>query len=113
MLGILLIYFIGKSFYTLAETHNRSRWTFAIIGIVTYYASLFLGAIILGLLTHVFGYYMDFENDFLSSVAVADLKKPCLITSRSFNTFNILSKDQSKALNINQIFNFKYFIKAL
>ncbi|MFQ3239721.1 MAG: hypothetical protein ACI9NI_002034 [Olleya marilimosa] len=46
----------------------------------------------------------NFENDFLSSVAVADLKKPCLITSRSFNTFNILSKDQSKALNINQIF---------
>ena len=39
MLGILLIYFIGKSFYKLAEIYNKQKWVFAILGIATYYAA--------------------------------------------------------------------------
>ena len=44
IIGLLLIYFIGKSFYELAHTHNRSKWGYAILGIVTYYGlQLLLG----------------------------------------------------------------------
>ena len=65
MLGLILLYFIGKSFYTLAEENNRSRWGFTILGIAIYYIGSFLGGLILGLLTYVFGYYIDFENELL------------------------------------------------
>lgn len=41
MLGLVLLYFIGKSFYTLANTYNRSPWGFAILGVVAYYGANF------------------------------------------------------------------------
>ncbi|MDC8006326.1 hypothetical protein POV27_19890 [Aureisphaera galaxeae] len=42
MLGIILIYFIGKYFYNLAEDHNKSKWGFAIAGVLSYYAGTFI-----------------------------------------------------------------------
>jgi hypothetical protein len=45
MLGLILLYFAGKAYYDLAGTHGKSKWTFAIIGVVSYYAGLFLGGI--------------------------------------------------------------------
>lgn len=50
MLGLLLIYFVGKYFYELAHEHDRSRWGFAIFGVVVYYASQFVFGLILGIL---------------------------------------------------------------
>ncbi len=44
MLGLLLIYFIGKYFYKLAEDHNKSQWGFAVLGVVMYYVGIFIGA---------------------------------------------------------------------
>jgi len=47
MLGLLLIYFIGKRFHDLADDYDKSKWGFAIIGIVTYYAvSILLGVVL-------------------------------------------------------------------
>lgn len=43
MLGLLIIYFIGKSFYTLAGKHQRHKWLFAILGVVVYYGMTILG----------------------------------------------------------------------
>ena len=51
MLGILLIYFIGKPFYDLAMHHDKSRWGFAILGVVTYYAGTFVMGIIIGIVS--------------------------------------------------------------
>jgi hypothetical protein len=42
MLGLLLIYFVGRAFYRLAETHKRSKWLFAILGVLTYYVTQFV-----------------------------------------------------------------------
>lgn len=42
MLGLLLIYFLGKKFYDLAFDHKRSPWLYAILGVVTYYGGLYL-----------------------------------------------------------------------
>jgi hypothetical protein len=42
MLGIVLIYFIGKYFYELAADYNRSKWGFAILGVAAYYVGTFI-----------------------------------------------------------------------
>ena len=46
MIGIFLIYFIGNSFYKLAEQFQRNKWVFAILGVVSYYAGGFLFGVI-------------------------------------------------------------------
>ncbi|MDX5327083.1 MAG: hypothetical protein LPK80_12575 [Bacteroidota bacterium] len=43
MLGILFIYLIGKYFFNLALRFNRNKWGFAILGVLSYYVSSFLG----------------------------------------------------------------------
>lgn len=48
MLGILLIYFIGKYFHDLALEFNKNKWLFAILGIATYYAGTFIFGFIIG-----------------------------------------------------------------
>ena len=53
MLGLFLIYFIGKYFYDLAEDHNRSKWGYAIFGVITYYFGTFIGGILLVILLGV------------------------------------------------------------
>ena len=62
MLGLLLLYWIGKYFYKLAEEYDKSKWGFAILGIVAYYAgSIVLGGIIM--------FVIDFFSEgFLESI---------------------------------------------
>lgn len=55
MLGILLIFFIGKYFYKLAEEHDKSKWGFAILGIASYYAGTFITGILLGVFLVIIG----------------------------------------------------------
>lgn len=63
MLGILLIYFIGKRFYDLSIEHNQSKWLFAILSIVIYYAAGFVFGIIIAFLDiYVFDWGIDWEN---------------------------------------------------
>lgn len=53
MVGIILIYFVGKAFYDLAGLNNKSQWGFAILGVASYYGGSFLGGIILGVLSEL------------------------------------------------------------
>ncbi|MDX2249951.1 MAG: hypothetical protein SF052_24415 [Bacteroidia bacterium] len=55
MLGLLLIYFIGKNFYELADDYEKSKWGFAILGVVSYYLGTFLGGIILSIILEISG----------------------------------------------------------
>lgn len=50
MLGLLLLYFIGKYFYKLAETYNEKKWLFAILGVLSYYLGTAIGGVIIGVL---------------------------------------------------------------
>lgn len=50
MIGLFLIYSVGKYFYDLATKHNRSPWPYAILGVVTYYGSQFLLGLLLGII---------------------------------------------------------------
>jgi hypothetical protein len=53
MIGLVLLYFIGNSFYRLAADFNKNKWAFAILGVVTYYASgvvvVFVAALLYGM----------------------------------------------------------------
>ncbi|MEZ5038732.1 MAG: hypothetical protein R2828_02535 [Saprospiraceae bacterium] len=55
MLGLLLIYFIGKNFYDLAGKFNKNQWGFAIAGVVAYYLGTFIGGIVLAICFDLFG----------------------------------------------------------
>ena len=55
MLGLFLIYFIGKRFYDLAVIFDKNKWAFAIAGIATYYAGAFMGGFILALIYELWG----------------------------------------------------------
>ena len=64
MLGIILLFWIGKKFFKLAENYEKSKWGFTILGIVTYYAGTLLFAVILLVLVEVFSSgYLDDVND--------------------------------------------------
>jgi len=47
MLSLLFIYFLGKSFYTLAQKHKQNEWLYAFFGVLSYYVATFLFAFIL------------------------------------------------------------------
>jgi len=53
MLGLVLLYWIGKYFYKLAEVYNKSPWGFAILGIVVYYGGILLFSFIIGMLGEI------------------------------------------------------------
>ncbi len=55
MLGLILIYFIGKQFFELAFEYKKPQWPYAILGVVTYYGSLLLFAFILGIILGITG----------------------------------------------------------
>lgn len=47
MLGLFLIYFIGKKFYDLAAKYHKHQWGFAIAGVASYYAGTFIAGILI------------------------------------------------------------------
>ncbi len=59
MLGLFLLYFLGKYFYDLAGKHKKKQWLFAIIGVVSYYAGTFIGGLILGTLIELKQWEVD------------------------------------------------------
>jgi hypothetical protein len=64
MLGLVLLYWIGKYFYKLSEEYNKNKWGFAILGIVVYYAGSILFAIIIVIIIEVISPgYLDNVND--------------------------------------------------
>ncbi len=48
MLGLLLIYFIGKAFFNLALKHGRNKWLFGVLGVVVYYGMMIIGVFLIG-----------------------------------------------------------------
>lgn len=50
MIGLLLLYFIGKYFTDLAEKYYKPKWLYAILGIAVYYASTFIFGLALGVI---------------------------------------------------------------
>ena len=66
MIGLILLYFIGKAFYQLAEIHNKNKWAYAIAGVVSYYAGTIAGVFLVGL------GYMFYNPAFLDNMDSMD-----------------------------------------
>lgn len=45
MLGIILLYFIGKTFYDLAVRYKRNPWGYTLLGVASYYAGIILAEV--------------------------------------------------------------------
>ena len=71
MLGLFLVYFIGKEFYKLSEKFNKSKWLYAVLGVLSYYAGTFIGGIIIGIVYHLQG--VDVETISEGILAVVGL----------------------------------------
>ena len=97
MLGLILIYFIGRSFYRLAEQFNKNRWLFAILGIVAYYAGTFIGGLILGIVDGFLGLGFNWDNDL--SLGLIALPFGVLMTY----VFYVLLKRNWKKLDVETV----------
>lgn len=75
MLGIVLIYFIGKIYYKLAEDFGRHKWGYAILGIITYYAGAFLVGITIGVLLEL-GVFSNLTLDDVSDTVLSVIAFP-------------------------------------
>ncbi len=53
MLGLLLLFWIGKYFYKLAEKYKKSQWGFAILGVVVYYGGILAFSLIIGIIAEI------------------------------------------------------------
>lgn len=54
MLGLIVIVFIGRSFFNLARAHEKNSWGFAILGVLSYYTGAFLFGILIGITLEIF-----------------------------------------------------------
>ncbi|WP_025743522.1 hypothetical protein [Aquimarina pacifica] len=72
MLGLLLLYWIGKYFYKLAEEYNKSKWGFAILGIVVYYGGIIFFSLIIGIIFEITspGFLDTFNETLLSIIMI-------------------------------------------
>lgn len=71
MLGLVLLYWIGKYYYKLAEKYNRSRWGFAILGIIAYYSGVVFFGLIIGVITEIISPgFIDNTNEFALSFII-------------------------------------------
>jgi len=61
MLGILLIYFVGRYFYRLAIEYNKRKWLWAIVGVGSWYAGILVFTIVLLLYAELTGNYELYE----------------------------------------------------
>ena len=68
MIGIILIYFIWKRFADLAFKYNHKKWIYGLLGVIVYYAGSLLGGLILGLLSIIINFVIDWENNLLMSI---------------------------------------------
>ena len=91
MLGLVLLYFIGKRYYNLAGMHEKNKWLFAIIGIGSYYAGTFISGVILGIVL------LGFETsvDDLNNVVLALIAFPFGIGTTAL-VYHLLKKNWQK-----------------
>ena len=69
MLGFVIIYFLGRSLYRLAETHGRSPWGHAIGSVLMYYVGTFLAGIAFFLLADLNGGSIEDTSDMAINLA--------------------------------------------
>ena len=72
MLGLVLIYFLGKYFYDLAGKYDKHKWGYGILGVASYYLGTFVAGVIIVILMEISspGIIEDFNDILLSLMAL-------------------------------------------
>lgn len=72
MVGLILIYFVGKAFYDMAERNDESKWLYGILGVASYYGGIILGGLLLGILMEagVLPFLADLGDTMLGLVCI-------------------------------------------
>lgn len=71
MLGLILIYAVGKSFYDLAGDYEKNQWLFAILGVASYYGGASLAGLIVIVLIGIFSPgLLESINELLLEIAL-------------------------------------------
>ena len=72
MLGILLIFFIGKYYYELAQDYYKNRWLYGLLGIGVYYVGSAIGGVIIGVADELFDLVVNWDSIFsLGLIAIS------------------------------------------
>ena len=90
----ILLFYVGFYFYRLAENHNKNKWLFGILGIVTY----FIGTIIYPLFLRFF--YSNEIDTF--DVTIISLKTFLIGLLSTFFLFQLLSVIWSRKKKVNK-----------
>jgi len=96
MLGIFLLYFIGKAFYNLAHEHQKNKWGFAIAGVVSYYAGTIFGEIVIAV---VYELVLEKSIDSFPQVALAFMALPVGLAS-CWGFYSLLKRNWSKSSTV-------------
>ena len=74
MLGLLLIYFVGRYFYRLAEEHYKNKWGYAIFGVFSYYVGVIFSSILIVMAGELWGSLaVDQMNEFVLNLLAQPL----------------------------------------
>jgi hypothetical protein len=89
MIGLFLIYFIGKMFYELAHEHDKSRWGFAILGVISYYAGIVIGGMVIGVFMAMgyFAFMADVNDMILGLFTIPAGVLTCFITYKALKNY--------------------------
>ncbi|WP_439128471.1 hypothetical protein [Polaribacter sp.] len=104
ILSYIFLFYVGFYFYRLAENHQKNKWLFAIIGIITYLLSLFIYPLYLRL------FYKEEILDI--NLVLVSLKSFLIALISLFILFQVLSfmwnkKEKVNNQEINTIGNHK------
>ncbi|MEJ0031679.1 MAG: hypothetical protein WDO15_15470 [Bacteroidota bacterium] len=98
MLGLILIYFVGKAFYDLAGLHGRHQWGYGILGVVSYYGGIYLGIFLIGIVLAI----VDPEAiENISDVQATLMGIPIGVVT-CWLTYSLLKKSWSKPKEISK-----------
>lgn len=64
MLGLLLLFFIGKYYYELAQDYYKHRWLYGALGIATYYVGTAIGGFVIGAADELFDLGVNWDSIF-------------------------------------------------
>ena len=68
MIGLILLYFVGKAFYDLAGLHNKNEWLYAVLGVGSYYAGIIVGGFLTAIGYELYGESIDEVNETLLGI---------------------------------------------
>ena len=74
MLGLILLYWLGKYYYLLAQKHDKHKWGFAILGVATYYAGSFIGGMLIGV--GILYFQGEYALDEMSDISMSLIALP-------------------------------------